>query len=144
MKPEDKKGALDTQMVKLRKNLNVLRETEHNRWSVAQVLAGYDVYPMNLLELGESQKDEDARLHGCIIPNDNLEVLGQKIRNDKESYIRYDTKMCAMCLYGLREREIKIWKCKASEGKRNGNPWFYPKTSSKYVEFADIINKMAD
>ena len=142
VEPENLKAELETKMMKLKNNLKMLQETEHNRWSVAQVLAGYDTYPIS--KLGESHKNDYARLHGCIIPNDRLEELGQKLRNGKEKFIRYDTQMCAMCLYGLRERGIKSWKCKFPKGKRNSNPWSYPKTSIEYETFADDINQMAN
>ncbi|MDP5274967.1 NAD-binding protein [Chengkuizengella axinellae] len=58
---------------------------EHNRWNAFYFLRGWDVY---LHVTKEKVKDEDKKLHGCLVPYDDLTSIHQLREIDYQSYDR--------------------------------------------------------
>lgn len=87
----------------------LLHDLEHRRWTMFQALNGWDLYPHDrlfaLLKQDPSQekphKNEAARLHGCMIPTNELDEFGARLT--KATGISQDFKQTdeVMCLTSL-------------------------------------------
>ena len=87
---------------------------EHDRWAVAQSLAGFAYYNLDDLAFYRktaraesvpsfinpaSQKVPEANMHACITEYDNLARLGAMVGKD---FYSYDLQNCYMSLFALR------------------------------------------
>lgn len=80
-------------LMEIRDSLEKLAEVEHRRWMAFHYLRGWDVYPT---PTPEKTKDEERKLHGCLVSWEELDrviaIVGEDYKKyDREAIIRlYD------------------------------------------------------
>lgn len=82
---------------------STLTALEHDRWSVFQIMDGWENWsleeiksvfdPNNEKEYINAHKLITARLHGSMVPNDQLSDLGKTLYNNCEKFYEYDKKV---------------------------------------------------
>lgn len=88
----------------------LLHDLEHRRWTMFQALNGWDLYPHDRLfallkqdpTREKPHKNEAARLHGCMIPTNELDEFSAKLTKatgKPQDFKQTDEVMCLVSLF---------------------------------------------
>lgn len=91
-----------------------LSRLEHRRWNLFQLLDGWECFPMEMIpecmKQGYSTKKKPhqlplIKLHGCLVPFDDLDELSVLCGKDPQAFKGYDACMCTASIFAWLDLE---------------------------------------
>lgn len=92
-------------------HLDSLGRLEHRRWNLFQLLDGWECLPMEMvttcINSGYTTKHklQLIKLHGCLVPYDDLDELGRRCGKPPHAFTCYDACMCVASLFAWLDLE---------------------------------------
>lgn len=88
-----------------------LTRLEHRRWNLFQLLDGWETFPIQMVKACNDEKYTEGhklkliKLHGCIIPFDELATLEKTLNRTPGTFVCYDACMCVASLFAWLDLE---------------------------------------
>ena len=92
-----------------------LHRLEHRRWNLFQLLDGWECFPMEMIpdcrDQGYTPNQKKPhqlpliKLHGCLVPFDDLDKLSELCGLDPQAFKGYDACMCTASLFAWLDLE---------------------------------------